>query len=661
MGISSVGINSGVLNSELIDKLTAAERKPVEARLDIKKDEYDSKLSAYGQIKTALSDLRIEARKLSKASSFSKLSATSTNSVVSGAATKASAKGTYTVEVSNIAQAHVIATDSFATTSDVIGTGTLTLAAGGKTANITIDATNNTLAGIAAAVNAQADLPVTASVINTGSGYRLLFTSDSTGAGNAITATVTADGDGNDANDAGLSQLSFNTTNSFMAETNAALDASFNFNGVAVTRSSNTVTDLVDGLTLTLSGNNVGSPATVKVGLDTKTMSDNVSKFVDKYNELQKLYRELTAYNPDTGEGSVLTGDATLRSIFNQARSSMHSMLVGLAGQEVRSLADIGVSTDADTGEITFDGDAFVAAVTAYGDDAEALFSTQGRTSDSQISFSSNTSTAKAGKYDITVTTLATQGSLVSAAAIADPNNVVIDADNDTFSLSVDGTASGTITLTQGTYTAADLAQLIEDQINADTTLAGAKKTVSVAYDSGTNQFTIKSDAFGSASKVAITAVDTNTTAQLGFSVASGTDGVDVAGTIDGVAATGVGQYLTASDDSDAAGIKIQVSGGAIGVRGSVTLIRGIADQMVSRINEFLSADGGAITARQEGLQKSLDDIATEREELDDHIASLQARLQKQFTAADTLIGGLNNTADFLTNFFKSMSGSSDS
>lgn len=661
MGISSVGINSGVLNSELIDKLTAAERKPVEARLDIKKDEYDAKLSAYGQVKTALSDLRIEARKLSKASSFSKLSATSTNSVVSGTATKASAKGTYTVEVSNIAQAHVIATDPFATTSDVIGTGTLTLAAGGKTANITIDATNNTLAGIAAAVNAQADLPVTASVINTGTGYRLLFTSDSTGVGNAITATVTADGDGNDADDAGLSQLAFNTTNSFMAETNAALDASFNFNGVAVTRSSNTVTDLVDGLTLTLSGKNVGSPATVKVGLDTKTMSDNVSKFVDKYNELQKLYTELTAYNPDTGEGSVLTGDATLRSIFNQARSSMHSMLVGLAGQEVRSLADIGIATDAVTGEITFDGDAFIAAVTAYGDDAEALFATQGRTSDSQIAFSSNTSTAKAGKYDITVTTLATQGRLASAAAVSDPNNVVIDADNDTFALSVDGTASGTITLTQGTYTAADLAQLIEDQINADTALAGAKKTVSVAYDSGTNQFTIKSDAFGSASKVAITAVDTNTTAQLGFSVASGTDGVDVAGTIDGVAATGVGQYLTASDDSDAAGIKIQVAGGALGARGSVTLIRGIADQMVSRINEFLSADGGAITARQEGLQKSLDDIKTERAELDDHITALQARLQRQFAAADTLIGGLNNTADFLTNFFKSMSGSSDS
>lgn len=661
MGISSVGINSGVLNSELIDKLTAAERKPVEARLDIKKDEYDAKLSAYGQVKTALSDLRIEARKLSKASSFSKLSATSTNSVVSGTATKASAKGTYTVEVSNIAQAHVIATDPFATTSDVIGTGTLTLAAGGKTANITIDATNNTLAGIAAAVNAQADLPVTASVINTGTGYRLLFTSDSTGVGNAITATVTADGDGNDADDAGLSQLAFNTTNSFMAETNAALDASFNFNGVAVTRSSNTVTDLVDGLTLTLSGTNVGSPATVKVGLDTKTMSDNVSKFVDKYNELQKLYTELTAYNPDTGEGSVLTGDATLRSIFNQARSSMHSMLVGLAGQEVRSLADIGIATDAVTGEITFDGDAFIAAVTAYGDDAEALFATQGRTSDSQIAFSSNTSTAKAGKYDITVTTLATQGRLASAAAVSDPNNVVIDADNDTFALSVDGTASGTITLTQGTYTAADLAQLIEDQINADTALAGAKKTVSVAYDSGTNQFTIKSDAFGSASKVAITAVDTNTTAQLGFSVASGTDGVDVAGTIDGVAATGVGQYLTASDDSDAAGIKIQVAGGALGARGSVTLIRGIADQMVSRINEFLSADGGAITARQEGLQKSLDDIKTERAELDDHITALQARLQRQFAAADTLIGGLNNTADFLTNFFKSMSGSSDS
>jgi flagellar hook-associated protein 2 len=661
MGISSVGINSGVLNSELIDKLTNAERKPVEARLDLKKTEYDAKLSAYGQIKTALSDLRIEARKLSKASSFSKLTATSTNSAVSGVATKSSAKGSYTVEVSKLAQAHVIATDPFSTTADVVGTGTLTLAASGKTASITIDASNNTLAGIAAAVNAQKDLPVTASVVNTGTGYRLLFTSDSTGADNAITATVTADGDGNDANNSGLSRLSFNGTSSFMTETNEALDAEFNFNGVAVTRPSNTVSDLVDGLTLTLSGTNVGSSASVKVGLDTKTMGENVSKFIDKYNALQKLYREMTAYNADTGDAAVLTGDATLRNIFNQARTAMHSMISGLAGQEVRSLADMGVTTDADTGEITFDEEAFIAAVNAHGDDAEALFATQGRTTDSQIAFSSNSATTKAGKYDITVTALATRSALTSAAAIADASNVVIDTDNDTLSISVDGTASGTITLTQGTYTAATLAQHIEDQINADSVLKGARKTASVTYDSGTNQFTITSDTFGSASGVAITAVDTNTTSQLGFSVATGTVGVDAAGTIDGKVATGVGQYLTAADDSDATGIKIQVNGGALGARGSVTFVRGIGDIMVTRINEFLSAKDGALTARQEGLQKSLDGLTTEREELADRIAKLQARLQKQFAAADTLIGGLNNTADFLTNFFKGMSGSSDS
>jgi flagellar hook-associated protein 2 len=660
MGISSVGINSGVLNSDLIDKLVKAERTPVEARLDIKKDEYTSKLSAYGQIKTALSDFRIEARKLSKASSFSKLNATSTNSAVTASATKASAKGNYTVEVTTLAQAHVIASDPFTTTANVVGTGTLTLTAGGKTANITIDSTNNTLSGMAAAVNAQKDLGVTASVINTGSGFRLLFTSDATGADNAITVSVSGDGDGNDNNDGGLSQLSFNTTNSFMEETNEALDAAFNFNGVAVTRSSNTVTDLVDGLTLNLGGTNSGSPATLKVGLDTTTMADNVSKFIDKYNALQKLYNDLTAYNPESGEAAILAGDGTLRNVFNQTRSAMHSMMVGLAGQEVRSLADIGISTDADTGEITFDKEAFVTAVSAHADDAEALFAVQGRTSDSQIKFGSNTPTAKAGSYDISITTLATRGALTSAAAVADPNSVVIDADNDTFALSVDGTTSGTITLTQGSYTAADLAQHIEDQINADSFMTGAKKSVSVVYDSGTNQFSITSDAFGSKSSVAITAVDTNTAAQLGFSVATGTTGVDVAGTINGVAATGVGQYLTASDDSDAAGIKIQITGGAIGARGTVTLIRGIGDQIVSRINEFLSADGGALTARQEGLQKSLEDLETERSELNDHVSALQARLQKQFAAADSLIGGLNNTSDFLTNFFKGMSGSSD-
>jgi len=659
MSVSSVGINSGVLNSALIDKLAAAEKTPVEAELDRKKTEYTAKVSAYGQIQTALSDLRIEARKLSKATTFSKLATTSTNSAVSGSATKASAKGNYTVEVSKLAQAHVIATDPFTTTSDVVGTGTLALSAGGKTANITVDASNNTLAGIAAAVNAQKDLPVTASVVNTGTGYRLLFTSDSTGAANAITATVTADGDGSDSDNGGLSRLSFDGTNKFMTQTNAALDAQFNFNGVPVTRSSNTVSDLVDGLTFTLSGTNVGSPASLNVGLDTKTMATNVSSFIDKYNALQKIYTDATAYNTDTGVGSVLTGDATLRNIFTQARSTVHSMITGLAGQGVRSLADVGVSTDAETGEITFDQDTFIAAANAHSADVEALFATQGRTSDSQISFSGSTATTKAGSYDVTVTQLATRSSLISAAAIADPSNVVIDADNNTLGISVDGTASGNITLTAGSYTATTLAKHIQDQINADSALKSAHKTVSVAYDSNTNKFTISSDTFGSASSIAITAVGTNSTSQLGFSVATGTAGVDVAGTIGGKAATGVGQFLTASDDSDAAGIKIQVAGGALGSRGNVSFIRGIGDVMVSRINDFLSAKGGALSARQEGLQKSLADIEKQRTKLNDRITELQARLQKQFTAADTLIGGLNNTADFLTSFFKGSSSDS--
>jgi len=659
MGISSVGINSGVLNSDLIDKLVNAERKPVEAGLDRKKTEYDAKLTAYGQVKTALSDLRIEARKLSKPTSFSKLTATSTNSAVSASATKSSAKGNYTVAVTTLAQSHVLGSDVFTNTTDTLGTGTLTLAIGSATKSITIDSSNNTLTGIAAAVNAQTDVGVTASVINTGSGYRLLFSSDETGAANAISVSITGDGDGIDNNDAGLSQLSFNGTSNFMQETSAALDAAFDFNGVPVTRSTNTVTDLVDGLTLTLSGTNATSPATIKVGLDTATMAANVSKFIEKYNSLASLYKELTAYNADTGEAAVLVGDATMRNLFTQVKSNVHALMTGLIGQEVRSLADVGITTDSQTGEISFDEDAFTTAVTKYGDDVEALFSVQGRTTDSQVKFFSNTTASKSGVYGINVTALASKGALTASAVIADANSVVIDVDNDTLGISIDGTASGTITLTQGTYTAADLAQHIEDQINADTALSGAKKTVSVAYDSGTNKFVFTSDSFGSTSTVEITSVDTNSAAQLGISVASGTAGVDVSGTINGVAATGEGQYLLGADDNDAAGIKLLVSGGAVGDRGTVSLIRGIGDLIVSRINEFLQADTGSLTARQSGLQKSLDDLETQRTELTDRVNALQARLQKQFTAADSLIGGLNNTASYLTNFFKSMSGAS--
>lgn len=649
--ISSIGINSGVLTSDLIDKLISAEREPTELRLDRKQSETEEQLSAFGQLKNALSDLRLESRVLSTPSSFNLLKATSGFSGISATASNNAALGSYSLEVTQLAQSHSLASGDFAAVSDEVGQGTLDISVGNNSVQLTIDGTNSSLEGIAAEINAQQDLGVTASIVYTGSVYRLVLSSEDTGLDNKISISVSGDSVGTDTDTSGLSQLVFNDTTQNLNETVEALDAEFEVNGIPITRSSNTVNDVISGVTFDFTAENTGSPATVKIANDIDTMADNVQDFVDAYNAFRTLYNEYTAFNPDTLEGGVLLGDNTLKSIFGQVNSDTLQVVAGLEGETLNSLYDVGVSISSETGVLNFDRNKFAAAVKSSSEDVTALFANQGRTTDAQVEFVASTNKSQRGSYDIEVTALATQGNL-TGMALSVP--VTIDSDNDNFSIAIDGTTSGTIALTQGSYTTgAELAAEIEAQINADSSLSSAGRKVTVEFTAGM-ELSITSSSYGSKSTVQILTLDTNTTADLGLSNVAGTTGTDVEGTINGVEASGSGQILTASDDDVSAGIKVRIKGGSTGARGDVVFIRGVGDLMVRSINSFLGVDG-LVTNRESGLNLVLDDISDERLKLEDRLDILRQRLANQFTASDILIGQLNKTGDFLTNFFNSL------
>jgi flagellar hook-associated protein 2 len=224
---------------------------------------------------------------------------------------------------------------------------------------------------------------------------------------------------------------------------------------------------------------------------------------------------------------------------------------------------------------------------------------------------------------------------------------VTIDASNDTLSLEVDGVASGTINLTPGIFDSGEaLAAELQARINGDSVLAAAGVAVNVIFDAGSLQ--IRSDRFGSESRVAITAVDTGTVASLGLSVGSGTDGLDVAGTIGGVAAVGRGQLLSAATGSDADGLRLTVTGGALGERGTVDVSSGVAVALGSILGGFLGSSG-LLEARTDGLQGSVGRIAEDRVALDRRLEALEARFRRQFNALDSLLANLQGTSNFLT------------
>ncbi|WP_394130365.1 flagellar filament capping protein FliD [Marinobacter nauticus] len=640
--ISALGIGSGVLNSDLVDQLVEAERAPKENRLDTRTQKAELLISAYGTLKSAITELRLPMRQLSAPDNLKAFSATSSNEDVSVTvdSTKAS-RGTYNVNVLSLAQSQSLASSTFADRdSTSVGTGSFTISSGDKSATLTIDGSNNTLQGLADEIN-EAGIGVSAGVIDTGSGFRLVLSSEETGEANAISVSVTDD-DGNNDDAAGLSQFVFNDTTQNMQETIAAKDARVEINGIEITRSTNSFTDVIDGLSFEAKAEGVTS--TIKVEQDFGAVADRVGAFVEKFNALQTTIKGLSGFNAETGQGGILSGDTTIRSIQAQLRNVLGRVVPGLENASIRTLADVGITTDYETGGLSFDRAKFEEQLKKNPNDVTALFAEQGRTSSADVEFLGSGSGTTRGNYAINITQAATQGGVLGDSALTD--GVVIDSTNDEIEFTVDGSTNFTIQLSQQTYaSAADLVAEIQSQIDSNSALNAAGQSVRVGLDSnGVLQFT--SGAFGSSSNVSILSVENG--AALGLSAKTGTLGKDVAGTVNGQEATGDGRVLTVTGAGGAKGMQLQVAGYKDGDLGRVNFIEGIGEQAVNLVTDIVGADG-ILDAKTDSLSRDLERIQEERIRLEDRIASYRERLVSQFTAADSLISQLNSTGDYLT------------
>jgi flagellar hook-associated protein 2 len=644
--ISSLGLGSGVLNSDLVDQLVQAERAPTENRLTQKTEQTQALLSAYGKLRSAVTELRLPMRQLSAPDNLKAFSANSSNEGigVSVDSTKAS-RGTYSVEVTSLAGAQALASrDVFADRDATsVGQGTLTLNVGDKTTNLAIDSSNDTLQGLANAIN-DSDAGVSAGVIDTGNGFQLVLSADETGTANAVSISVSGDTGGTDTDNQGLSRFAFNTgmdTDAGLQETIAASDAVMKINGVEVTRSTNSFENVIDGLTFDIT--ETGS-STIKVQQDLGAVADRVQGFVDKFNSLQSTIDSLAGFNAEAGVGSLLTGDSTVRSIQNQLRQVLTRVVPGLENSSVRSLADVGITTNFETGGLEFDRARFEEQLKNNPDDVTALFAEQGRTTDSQVEFVRSGLNTEPGRYDINITQAATQGAL-SGAAFTAP--LTIGAGNDELTFQVNGETSVSVQLTQQTYnTAQELADEIQVQLNANNALNASGSGVQVGVGSG-GELTFTSSDYGSDSNVSLTSVEDGSA--YGLSAATGTSGVDVAGTIGGRTAEGDGQVLfLGSGNGGASGLQVRILGDQTGSRGSITFVEGVAERTVDLVSSFVGADG-AIESRTEGLNRDLEQIQENQARLEERIAAYRERLVSQFTAADSLISQLNSTQDYVS------------
>ena len=355
--VSSLGIGSGLDLNSLLAGLKSAEQAPL-AAIQRQQASYTTKLTAYGQLNSALGSLQAAAAALAKPELFQGVKASSTAPEVLTATAAATAQsGTYALNVTQLAQAQSLATTGQADTSTNIGDGTTTTTVkfefgttsgaaftidsdATRTQSIDIDPAHSSLADIAKAINAQTTLGVTASIVNDGSATpnRLVLTSTLTGAASSMKITV--------AGDAALSGLLTNdpATAQKLQQTVAAQNTELTVNGIAITSATNSVVGAVQDVTMTVS--KIGT-STLSVQKDTASVESAVSAFVKAFNSLQSIAAKLTAFDPASKSGAVLLGDSTLRNIQVGMRSALTSPQAEF-GSGLTMLSQIGVGFDKD-------------------------------------------------------------------------------------------------------------------------------------------------------------------------------------------------------------------------------------------------------------------------------------------------------------------------
>lgn len=368
MALNTIG--SGLDIPTLVANLVAAERKPVETRINTAGVAATTKVSALGSIKNSLSSLQTSVTALGKSAGVTTFKTTvpDTAGFTAAIATDpstgktAAVAGTHTVEVVSLSTAQKLTSTGFPE-GQHIGTGTLTIGYGDKSLTVSIDE-GGELKDIAAAINAAAGgKGVSASVITADDGQHLVLNALASGSDGALTVSASG-GDG------GLDQLTWDGTAGSLTETVKAADAVVKVDGFTRTSSSNTVADLIPGVTLSLTKAAEGTTTTLTVAQDNTPLKTNLQAFVAAFNATTTMLKSASAYNATTETASALTGDSMVRGLQQNLR--------GTVSANVNELKALGVTITKD-GTLSFDAAAFDKGSAADPTAAAALFGDNGK------------------------------------------------------------------------------------------------------------------------------------------------------------------------------------------------------------------------------------------------------------------------------------------
>ena len=617
--------------NDIVNKIIYAKSYPIRNYQD-EIQAYEAEKSALQTLNTKVSSLKSAVSTLSNFDSISTGSATVSDEDILTATTQSGAQtGDYYIIVRQLAKAESDSSDGFSSAdSEVLTDGTtFSITQNGQTVDIDITGDTRSLTGLRDAIN-NSGLDVRATVIYDGSEYKLQITSTETGTDYAFTIDDTGVG-----------------TN--MTEKISAQDAIINVNTTdesdAITRSSNTIDDVIEGVTLNLKQADATKTVTLTIDNDFSNLESKINDFVSKYNDVISYLNNQFSYNEETKSAGPLSGNSAARSVQSAVLEMISSKVEGINSDATyQSLVDIGIRMNND-GTIYLDTEKFEDAIENDYEGVKKVFEEIATTSNTNVSFIARTSSTEAGTYAVEITTAPERASIQGSYEV--PSGGI--SQDETLTITYDGN-DYTVDLSQN-----DTLDDIIEKINTEMD----NNNVPITATSNGNYLVVQTDNYGSSETFSIVSNVAADGGGTGIGTTQLTDtGVDIAGTIGGYAATGEGRVLTGSE-GPVEGLKIFGTMTSTGSFGNVSLTYGVISNFNERLEDLLSTETGnegPITKELNNLDTNIKNLNERIEEFRQDLEEERQRLFQEFDAANRAMAQMQQLLMSLQNNFTGIS-----
>jgi flagellar hook-associated protein 2 len=475
---------------------------------------------------------------------------------------------------------------------------------------------------------------------------------DNAGAGYTLSTTPSAIGNNTEGVDIAFSDdgssLSVGdrfSVDAFNPVLQQAQDAVVTVDNLILVKSSNTISDAIQGVSLDFLQAEAGSTVNLTVSTDTSAAKGKIEEFVTAYNDVIAFFNKQQSFDPELGNAEPLLGDFTIRSLQRTIQSTITGAVPGITSGKL-NLAQIGITSNSTTGELSIDDSKLAGALQTDPTGVLKLFVGTGTPSNSAITFVSKTDQTQVGTYAINLTTAPQKASFTSATQLQASG---LGADELlTFSFTGDATNSSptttsfTVNLSQN-----DTINTVVNTLNS--TFATKKVALEASQTNGT--LSISSKDYGADIKFTVVsdrAADTTSTG-IGTTVQTRT-GVDIAGTINGHTGTGKGNMLTGLSGSPEEGLSISTTSTSTGSFGTIVMSSGVADRLDHVLNSFTDPLTGVLKGRQDSIQRRIDDLAAQIEKKELSLVAQEEHLRAKFTSLEVLLGQFQSQSDFLSN-----------